>query len=62
MLVGTDEDRVLEETTRLLDDEDAYSRIMRVHNPYGDGPICQRIAGILSRSFQLGYPAKAARD
>jgi UDP-N-acetylglucosamine 2-epimerase (non-hydrolysing) len=61
-LVGTDEDRIVEETTRLLDDEAAYSSMTRIHNPYGDGQACHRIAGILSRSFPLGCPAKTASD
>jgi UDP-N-acetylglucosamine 2-epimerase (non-hydrolysing) len=51
-LVGTDEDRIVAETTRLLDDPSAYRGMTRVHNPYGDGHACERIAGILSRYFQ----------
>jgi UDP-N-acetylglucosamine 2-epimerase (non-hydrolysing) len=47
-LVGTDEERIVEETGRLLDDCDEYTRMTRVHNPYGDGQACRRIAQILS--------------
>jgi UDP-N-acetylglucosamine 2-epimerase (non-hydrolysing) len=36
-LVGTDADRIVHEATRLLDDEAEYSRMARIHNPYGDG-------------------------
>ena len=46
-LVGTAEDRIVEEAARLLDDEAEYARMTRVHNPYGDGKACERIAGIL---------------
>ena len=50
-LVGTDEDRIVRETTRLLDDESEYTRMTRVHNPYGDGQACRRIGEILSGYF-----------
>ena len=46
-LVGTAEERVVAEAARLLDDEEEYARMTRVHNPYGDGRACERIAGIL---------------
>jgi UDP-N-acetylglucosamine 2-epimerase (non-hydrolysing) len=48
-LVGTDEERIVAEATRLLDDPDEYARMTRVHNPYGDGRASGRIAEILSR-------------
>jgi len=44
------------ETTRLLDDGDEYRRMTRVHNPYGDGRACGRIAEILIEYF-LGRSA-----
>jgi UDP-N-acetylglucosamine 2-epimerase (non-hydrolysing) len=47
-LVGTAEDRIVEEAARLLEDEEEYARMTRVHNPYGDGRACERIAGILA--------------
>jgi UDP-N-acetylglucosamine 2-epimerase (non-hydrolysing) len=47
-LVGTDEERIVEEGLRLLDDTAEYSRMTRVHNPYGDGQACRRIAAILA--------------
>jgi UDP-N-acetylglucosamine 2-epimerase (non-hydrolysing) len=42
-LVGTDEELILRETSRLLDDPEAYTSMTRVHNPYGDGHACERI-------------------
>ncbi len=52
-LVGTDPDRIVAEATRLLEDEQAYARMARIHNPYGDGRASERIvAGI--RSFWEG--------
>jgi UDP-N-acetylglucosamine 2-epimerase (non-hydrolysing) len=42
-LVGTDADRIVREAERLLDDEAEYSRMARIHNPYGDGCASDRI-------------------
>jgi UDP-N-acetylglucosamine 2-epimerase (non-hydrolysing) len=50
-LVGTDEDRIVAETFRLLDDPVEYSRMTRVHNPYGDGYASERITAAISTSF-----------
>jgi UDP-N-acetylglucosamine 2-epimerase (non-hydrolysing) len=47
-LVGTDEERIVAEATRLLDDSSEYLRMTRVHNPYGDGQASGRIAEILA--------------
>jgi UDP-N-acetylglucosamine 2-epimerase (non-hydrolysing) len=47
-LVGTDEDRIVAEATRLLDDFAEYTRMTRVHNPYGDGQASVRIGDILA--------------
>jgi UDP-N-acetylglucosamine 2-epimerase (non-hydrolysing) len=46
-LVGADSARVTEETFRLLDDEDCYSRMSRSHNPFGDGRASERIVRVL---------------
>jgi UDP-N-acetylglucosamine 2-epimerase (non-hydrolysing) len=43
-LVGTDEERLYFEMSALLDDIDAYARMSRVANPYGDGRASIRIA------------------
>ena len=47
-LVGTDSDRIVAEANRLLDDADAYQRMARAHNPYGDGQASERIARIVA--------------
>ncbi len=46
-LVGTDEETIYTEFTRLLNDEEAYLSMSRAANPYGDGHACERIADIL---------------
>lgn len=43
-LVGTDEERIVREARRLLEDAAEYERMTRVHNPYGDGHASERIA------------------
>jgi UDP-N-acetylglucosamine 2-epimerase (non-hydrolysing) len=46
-LVGTNRERIISETRRLLYDEDAYRGMSLAHNPYGDGHAAERIARIL---------------
>jgi UDP-N-acetylglucosamine 2-epimerase len=46
-LVGTDERRLFDEMQELLDDPQAYRRMSRVANPYGDGLASRRIAARL---------------
>ncbi len=43
-LVGTDEDRIVAEVSRLLESAEARAGMCRVHNPYGDGHGSERIA------------------
>lgn len=43
ILVGTDKDKIINETSRLLHDVEAYERMSRTHNPYGDGKASERI-------------------
>ena len=47
-LVGSGEDRIVAEASRLLDDPAEYARMTRIHNPYGDGHACERIARVLA--------------
>jgi UDP-N-acetylglucosamine 2-epimerase (non-hydrolysing) len=42
-LVGTDEEVIVAETSRLLSDRAAYESMSRAHNPYGDGRAAGRI-------------------
>lgn len=48
-LVGTDEEAIVREVERLLDDEAAYAAMARAHNPFGDGKSSGRIAELLAR-------------
>ncbi|MEM7568934.1 MAG: UDP-N-acetylglucosamine 2-epimerase, partial [Pseudomonadota bacterium] len=47
-LVGTNTQRITEETSRLLDDENVYTAMSQAHNPYGDGKAAQRIVEVIN--------------
>ncbi len=47
-LVGTDYDKIMNEVSTLLDDGQAYAKMSKAVNPYGDGKACERIVRILS--------------
>ena len=46
-LVGTDPNRIVYETERLLDDADVYAAMAQAVNPYGDGRASERIGNAL---------------
>lgn len=46
-LVGTDYDKILNEVSILLDDDDVYKKMSMAVNPYGDGLACGRIVKFL---------------
>ena len=47
-LVGTKEETIYQEFTRLLDDEESYQKMAQAKNPYGDGHASERIADVLT--------------
>lgn len=47
-LVGTEEETIYKEFSRLLSDKDEYEAMSKASNPYGDGHACERIADVLS--------------
>lgn len=48
-LVGTKEENIYRSIKKLLNDEDAYEKMCKASNPYGDGFASKRIADILLR-------------
>jgi UDP-N-acetylglucosamine 2-epimerase (non-hydrolysing) len=46
-VVGTDRERIVKETVRLLENPDAYEQMAQALNPYGDGYASKRIVGAL---------------
>jgi len=57
-LVGTDEGKIVEETSKLLTDKAAYDEMARAHNPYGDGKATGRIVSACAE-FLGGAPPPA---
>jgi UDP-N-acetylglucosamine 2-epimerase (non-hydrolysing) len=56
-LVGTDREKIIHEASALLDNPAEYERMARLHNPYGDGQACARIAERLANFLRpLGLP------
>ncbi len=46
-LVGTQRDKIVEESIRLLDNQQAYQLMSMAHNPYGDGKAVKNIISTL---------------
>lgn len=55
LLVGTDANRIVSETQRLLDDKNAYLQMSELHNPYGDGSASQRIVDFILNDIRNEY-------
>lgn len=50
ILVGTDVQKIIDETQQLLDDASHYEAMSRTHNPYGDGKACHRIVEFIKNT------------
>ncbi len=46
-LVGTDKEKIVNETKKLLSDERIYEQMARAHNPFGDGKAAEKIVNKL---------------
>lgn len=49
MLVGTDPNKIIKETERLLADSNHYSEMSARHNPYGNGTACSKIIEFIDK-------------
>lgn len=47
LLVGTDTNKIINETNKLLKDNKNYEEMSKLHNPYGDGKACERIVNFI---------------
>lgn len=56
-LVGTDYNKIVTEVSTLLEDQEAYEKMSKAVNPYGDGKACERIARILNNEQVERYQA-----
>lgn len=50
-LVGTEEETIYNEFSRLLSDKEEYDAMSKASNPYGDGHACEKIADVLVRAL-----------
>ena len=57
-LVGTNHDLIVSEVSTLLDDPQAYERMSKAVNPYGDGKACSRIVKALKGDNPDRYEVK----
>lgn len=57
-LVGTDYNKIMSEVSTLLEDTEAYNRMSKAVNPYGDGKACNRIVRILNGEDVERYETK----
>jgi UDP-N-acetylglucosamine 2-epimerase (non-hydrolysing) len=57
-LVGMKREVIVEQAARLLTDPEAYTRMARAGNPYGDGAASRRIRDILRRAHRGAVPAR----
>jgi len=46
-LVGSDQDNIVKEVQKLLNDKSEYQKMSKAHNPYGDGSASEKIINIL---------------
>ncbi len=51
-LVGTDEELIYQETKKLLEDKEAYEKMRKASNPYGDGHASQRIVDAIVENLK----------
>nr|WP_270263674.1 UDP-N-acetylglucosamine 2-epimerase (non-hydrolyzing) [Kocuria marina] len=54
-LIGTDEERIVTEVDRLLNDADAYQAMANAVNPYGDGKAAERSLAAIEQMFDVGW-------
>lgn len=52
-LVGSNAEKIVGETLRLLEDDSAYAQMSRAHNPYGDGLASGRILDALLKAHRM---------
>lgn len=51
ILVGTDQDKIVAECNKLLNNPSLYHIMSTLHNPYGDGKACERIVSFIANQI-----------
>ena len=49
ILVGTDENLIVNNALNLLNDKDSFLKMSKLHNPYGDGKASKRIVDFIKK-------------
>lgn len=55
LLIGTDHDRIVAETSSLLNDPEAYAEMANAVNPYGDGQAAARSVAAIAELLGVGH-------
>lgn len=51
-LVGTEKNKIINETIKLLENHSLYNKMAKSSNPYGDGKAAEKIVNILGALFK----------
>jgi UDP-N-acetylglucosamine 2-epimerase (non-hydrolysing) len=51
MLVGTDQNQIVKNSQKLIDDKTHYESMSFSHNPYGDGTASEKITNVFQKSL-----------
>ena len=49
LLVGTNKELIVSETQDLLNNEQRFEKMSKLHNPYGDGNACKRVVEFIEK-------------
>ena len=49
ILVGTDKEKIINETLALMNNPERYKKMSKLHNPYGDGKASKRIVEFIEK-------------
>ena len=52
-LVGTDKEKIIREGNELINNKEAYEKMSKAVNPYGDGKASERICDAIMKYFNL---------
>ncbi|AWG24560.1 non-hydrolyzing UDP-N-acetylglucosamine 2-epimerase [Flavobacterium kingsejongi] len=53
ILVGTESDKIVSQTQKLIDNPDFYNEMSTLHNPYGDGKASAKIVAFIKENIAM---------